>query len=411
VWDERCYVAEHRRVVIPRHAVEVRLQDCRAKMVFTLFGAYMPGRGLKEATVRKAWDKLTEAIVDADTGTIVIGDLNAELTSALQREGRHPTIADGLLQRLAGDELLVDGGPAQPTYECAGSRSQIDHILCDPQLAASLGEGRVLPGLSDHDHKFLEVELLREADTHAGPARHPKPPLWQLTSEDWEEFEEESEGVAKAALQRLGAGASPAQQLRAVEDSWSELVKQWIKVGHDDKGRRFEPVPGSGHRSAEERIRSDIGRWESLTAVITQRENTHPSFLKPVGHDRRRSFTRVKGLRRIMNADVSPRQRRAALLHKCKQELGKAKQEQAQLEVKEGDGFMEAMEEAIREGAEGGVQVRLFELLKMATGKGKKIKWRGQKQERARHAGRDAVSRLYALAHYTRMGISRRGWW
>ena len=108
MWDERCYVAEHRRVVIPRHAVEVRLQDCRAKMVFTLFGAYMPGRGLKESTVRKAWEKLTEAVADADTGKMVVGDINAELTSALQREGRHPTIADGLLQRLVGDELLVE---------------------------------------------------------------------------------------------------------------------------------------------------------------------------------------------------------------------------------------------------------------------------------------------------------------
>ena len=52
-----------------------------------------------------------------------------------------------------------------------------------------------------------------------------------------------------------------------------------------------------------------------------------------------------------------------------------------EIEVREGDGLVEAMEEAIREGGEGGVQVRLFEILKLATGKGKKIKWRGAKQE------------------------------
>jgi hypothetical protein len=82
-----------------------------------------------------------------------------------------------------------------------------------------------------------------------------------------------------------------------------------------------------------------------------------------------------------MNSEVSPKQRRVMLLRKCQQELCSAKLEQTQLEVKEGDGVMEAMEEAVREGAEGGVQVRLFELLKLATGKGKNIKWRGHKQE------------------------------
>ena len=51
------------------------------------------------------------------------------------------------------------------------------------------------------------------------------------------------------------------------------------------------------------------------------------------------------------------------------------------MEVQEGDGFVAAFEEAINEGGEGGAYVRLFEILKMATGKGKPIKWRGQKQE------------------------------
>ena len=83
----------------------------------------------------------------------------------------------------------------------------------------------------------------------------------------------------------------------------------------------------------------------------------------------------------MLASTLSPIQRRTALLVQCRSELHKARQEYALIQEREGDGFMEAMEEAIREGGEGGVQVRLFELLKTATGKGKKIKWRGQKQE------------------------------
>ena len=65
----------------------------------------------------------------------------------------------------------------------------------------------------------------------------------------------------------------------------------------------------------------------------------------------------------------------------CARELKAARKAYASLQTKEGDGFVEAFEEAIDEGGEGGSYVRLFEILKMATGKGKKIKWRGQKQE------------------------------
>ena len=179
-WDERCYVMEHQRVVIAKHVVEVRLQDCRAGMVFTVFGAYMPGRGLKEATVRGAWEKLTTAVEDAAIGKMLIGDLNAELTSALLREQRKPTVADDMLQQLVGAEMMVEAGPEQATYECAGSRSQIDHILCDGPVAAALGATRVIAGLSQHDHRQLEAVLLRDSGTYAETARHVKPQLWKL---------------------------------------------------------------------------------------------------------------------------------------------------------------------------------------------------------------------------------------
>ena len=63
----------------------------------------------------------------------------------------------------------------------AGNVSQMDHILCDANVTASLGEGRVLPGLSEHDHKptgnELEIDLLSCRDDQAGPRRKTKLPL------------------------------------------------------------------------------------------------------------------------------------------------------------------------------------------------------------------------------------------
>ena len=59
---------------------------------------------------------------------------------------------------------------AGPTYshvlDCGRVESQIDHVLCDEGVAPALGEEQVLPGLSDNDHKWLEVSLLRRVDAH-----------------------------------------------------------------------------------------------------------------------------------------------------------------------------------------------------------------------------------------------------
>ena len=46
--------------------VEVKLQDCRAKVAFTLFGAYMPTRGKPNAVVEHAWEKLADAVAEAN---------------------------------------------------------------------------------------------------------------------------------------------------------------------------------------------------------------------------------------------------------------------------------------------------------------------------------------------------------
>eukprot|EP00964_Phaeocystis_antarctica_P164348 scaffold142270_cov160-Phaeocystis_antarctica.AAC.1 len=83
----------------------------------------------------------------------------------------------------------------------------------------------------------------------------------------------------------------------------------------------------------------------------------------------------------MRDGNLSSAQRRHGLQQVCRRELAKARAGLAKIQTREGDGFVEAFEEAINEGGEGGVCVRLFEILKAATGKGKKIKWRGQKQE------------------------------
>ena len=382
VWDERCYTKESSSVVMAGRVVEVKLQDCRAKAAFTVLGAYMPTRGKPNAVVERAWEKLAGAAADAGAGRMVIGDLNAEFETALAREERTPRRADELMQHLAGDEFMVTVGPDQETYASDGACSQIDHILCDDYVAAMAGEGRVLPGLSENDHRWLEVDMSREVDARAGPSRCVKLPLWELGKEEWKKFEEQSIAAANNALRVLGYDASPAEKLRAVEKAWEAVVQPWLSEKRKQRDRQKQAAPGSGHRSAEERLRSDVGRWEALTRVVRERDATHRCFELDDGKGGRRSFAKVKEFTGSMQADnFTPEQRRVVLMGICERELARAKGEYQQIEDREGDGLLEAMEEAIREGGEGGVQVRLFEILKLATGKGKKIKWRRAKQE------------------------------
>ena len=307
-----------------------------------------------------------------------------------RRPNSEALLADRLLQHLCGEEFFVEGGPDLPTYshilDCGRVESQIDHVLCDEGVAPALGEGQVLPGLSDNDHKWLEVSLLRRVDAHAGPARHTKPPLWKLTAEQWAEFERDSHELVSNALAALAEDATPAQRLRAIEQALEAKVAPWLQK--KDAPARRERAPGSGHRTADERLRSDVGRWEALSRVVEQRDATHACFGPAVSFSRR-AFAKVKQFTAIVAADLSQVQRREAMRRVCARELKAARKAYASLQTKEGDGFVEAFEEAIDEGGEGGSYVRLFEILKMATGKGKKIKWRGQKQEgKTRFQGR-----------------------
>ena len=175
-----------------------------------------------------------------------------------------------------------------------------------------------------------------------------------------------------------------ARRLRAIEEALMVLAQRLLNRRKEQRdAQRGQRVPGSGHRSAEERLRSDVGRWEQLSRVVTERNHTHECFLPTRVHGgSRRAFARVKELASIMrDSGLSSAQRRHGLLQVCKRELAKARADLAKIQTREGDGLVEAFEEAINEGGEGGVCVRLFEILKAATGKGRKIKWRGQKQE------------------------------
>ena len=389
VWDARCYVIEGHACVRSGRVVAVRLQDCRAAQAFTVFGAYMPVRGRPEREVRPAWEALGDAVADAGQGRIILGDLNAELPDALGREGRQPRLADELLRELCEEEHFITAGPDQATYTHGGregqqDHSQIDHILCDASVAPTLGESEVLPGLSSEDHWMLQAGLLRQVGTQAGPQRCGKLPLWELDAGEWSEYAAEAEGEVDNAVRGVPEGRH-ACRLRSIEEALMGVARRLLARKRERlDGQRAPRAPGSGHRSAEERLRSDVGRWEALSRVVAERDSAHRCYLPLRVHDRgsRRAFARVKELVPVMRAgNLSSEQRRQALQHVCQRELAKARAGLERLRAREGDGFVEAFEEAINEGGEGGVCVRLFEILKAATGKGRKIKWRGQKQE------------------------------
>ena len=300
-------MAEAKHVLRHGRLIEVRLQDCRAQQAITVFGTYMPGRGLPERQVLPAWEVLGEAVADAGPGRIIMGDLNAELTTALLREGRGAQLADERLQHLCGEEGFVTAGPDQATYQSNGRsgvvRSQIDHILCDEYAAMLLGVSEVLAGLSEHDHRIVEAGLLRKVDAHAGPERLTKLPLWLLTAKEWQEFEKKSGPTVSQALELLPGGASPAQRLRAIEEALMKLVRTLLPAGPG--GARPATAPGSGgHRSAMARLRSDIGRWEALCRVAEQRHHTHRCYMPACGKGKRHAFTRTRELVRTMQASA-----------------------------------------------------------------------------------------------------------
>ena len=93
------------------------------------------------------------------------------------------------------------------------------------------------------------------------------------------------------------------------------------------------------HRSALERLHSDVGRWEALKRVVENRNAGHKCYLAVRAHEPRRSFMRVKQLEWIMrDENLSPAQRRSKLLQVCQRELEKARMDLAKRQAREVDG-------------------------------------------------------------------------
>ena len=118
-----------------------------------------------------------------------------------------------------------------------------------------------------------------------------------------------------------------ARRLRAIEEALMALARRLLGTRQEQRDRqRVQRAPGSGHRSAEERLRSDVGRWEALSRVVKERDNTHKCYLpaRVHGHGSRRAFTHVKELISIMRDDnLSSAQRRHGLQQVCRRELAK----------------------------------------------------------------------------------------
>ena len=149
LWDENHFTAgelsKAAEVHIKGRLTEVTLQDKAGDMI-TIVGAYMPTRDKPEDTVRTPWEVLRE-VTSGRPGVIVAGDLNAELPEALARAGRtppqYPTTADTLMNEMVEEDGLLSMGPDEATYTRGGVSSQLDWMLCDPNIMERVGRGKV----------------------------------------------------------------------------------------------------------------------------------------------------------------------------------------------------------------------------------------------------------------------------
>ena len=104
--------------------------------------------------------------------------------------------------------------------------------------------------------------------------------------------------------------------------------------------RELQFVMPEQHRSALERLNSDVGRWEALKRVVENRNTGHRCYLAVRAHEKkRRSFVHVKQLEEIMrDENLSPAQRRSKLHQVCQRELEKARMLLAKRQAREVDG-------------------------------------------------------------------------
>ena len=111
-----------------------------------------------------------------------------------------------------------------------------------------------------------------------GAQRHSKLPLWKLRKDQWEQYEEESATAVSAALEELDVGATPPERLATIQGALTAIVSPWLPCA-----TQVSTVPGSGARSAESRVRVEVGRWECLRMVVCSRPHTHSCFQVATG--------------------------------------------------------------------------------------------------------------------------------
>ena len=377
-WDENSFTAVDTQVISPGRIVEVTLQD-RAGDMITALGAYMPTRGNVDRIVTEEWEIVREVVADRP-GYIVIGDLNAELPEALERGGRvrapYPTRADRWLRVIADENMLVSAGPERATYAKGGHESQLDWILADPEVAPKLGEGRVEPGISAHDHKALSVEYRPEGDTITGVQRPKKPRLDKVDAEGWREIGRQAEeaieeGMCRARQGGWGVRLGPVERHAIRQEALLGLVEETLK---EKEKKSAAGRKGAGGKSKYERLRTQAGKWEGLRTGIAAAPATHEWFS---GRQRMigRRIWKVKELREeALERWRTPGERKQRMLKVAAYQEAKAKQAFYEVDAGRGEGMLSELQAAVAEGGEGGVTAALFGIVNKALRRESKVK-------------------------------------
>ena len=380
VWDENSFTRIGAEEVSPGRLVELTVQD-RAGDVVAVLGAYMPTRSSAGGVVQGEWELVREVLADRP-GSIVVGDLNAELPDALARAGRtrapYPTRADRWLRTVVEEGQLVSAGPDQATYARGGHESQLDWILADPEVAARLGEGKVEPGISEHDHRALSVGYRPVGETMIGDRRPVKPRLDKLGEASWRKIggaavEAVRAAVSKAEREGGGRQLGPAERHGVRQGALLQLVREELATieQRSEEGRK-----GAGGKSKYERLREQAGKWEGLRVRLEAAPVTHAWFSGAKRKGGRRIW-RVRELKEAALGWGTGAERKGRMLRVATYQAAVAKEAFAKARAAKGGGILEALQEAVSEGGEGGVTAALFGIVNKALRRQAKNKGAG----------------------------------
>ncbi|KAL3924315.1 MAG: hypothetical protein SGPRY_003951 [Prymnesium sp.] len=106
-----------------------------------LIKAHLPTRDKADSTIVPIWNTIHELVEDAEEGTLLMCDFDAEPKMELANNGRHATMADR----------------QEPTQHILDNYNY--HTLADAHAAATITASRNLPGLSTQDHRPRKLRL------------------------------------------------------------------------------------------------------------------------------------------------------------------------------------------------------------------------------------------------------------